>query len=211
MTQLTVTDIVAYAHTPMRCLRLTHSPLILLPKVLILSSLSRSLALTLGLVAVRMPSVVIPRPSDLALVHIFILSCSPNACRQIVSNISIMDVIYLVILVLFMECPWVAQVSAHKGPQEIHWPSRLRPQIPRFHDFPFLLNPPFSQSPVLADPSFSLRAMAPRKAKQPLESSSVATAAAVGRPNVKDASRHSSAHPVGLSGARSKVTFLCPL
>ena len=53
--------------------------------------------------------------------------------------------------------------------------------------------------------------MAPRKSKQPIEPSSVATCAAVGRPNVKDASRRSSARPVGLSRARSKVTFLGPL
>ncbi|KAF8498050.1 hypothetical protein F5888DRAFT_1802953 [Russula emetica] len=67
------------------------------------------------------------------------------------------------------------------------------------------INPPFSrfpislESPVLTDPSFSLRAMAPCKTEQPLEPSSVAAPVAVGRANAKDASRCSSACPIGSS------------
>ncbi|KAF8491491.1 hypothetical protein F5888DRAFT_1807437 [Russula emetica] len=91
-----------------------------------------------------------------------------------------MDVIYLVILVI----------------------SRGVPAInPPFSRFPISL-----ESPVLTDPSFSLRAMAPCKTEQPLEPSSVAAPVAVGRANAKDASRCSSACPVGSSLTQPKAT-----
>ncbi|KAF8488729.1 hypothetical protein F5888DRAFT_1809490 [Russula emetica] len=91
-----------------------------------------------------------------------------------------MDVIYLVILVI----------------------SRGVPAInPPFSQFPISL-----ESPVLTDPSFSLRAMAPCKTEQPLELSSVAAPVAVGRANAKDASRCSSACPVGSSLTQPKAT-----
>jgi hypothetical protein len=50
--------------------------------------------------------------------------------------------------------------------------------------------------------------MAPCKTEQPLEPSSVAAPVAVGRANAKDASRCSSACPVGSSLTQPKVTFL---
>jgi hypothetical protein len=51
--------------------------------------------------------------------------------------------------------------------------------------------------------------MAPGKKKQPLEPSSAAAPAAVGRPNAK-ASRRPNARPIRSSRAQSKVTFLVP-
>ena len=104
-----------------------------------------------------------------------------------------MDVIYCLVFFFLWCLSWSARLgSAGLGPRAIHWPSKFNPT-----------DPPFSQSPVLTDPLFSLRAMAPKRALEP-------PSAAVGRSDAK-ASRRPKARPVGSSRTRSKVTFLGPL
>ena len=134
---ITVDSTLTYAHTPKRCLWLADSSLILLPKVLISSLLSRSLALTLGLAAVRMPSKCCSQAQATWRFHTFsfwVTRASPQCLpMDRIQRGNIMDVIYLAILVPFVKCPWVAQ----DGPQEIHWP--LGSTNPQFSRFPISL------------------------------------------------------------------------
>jgi hypothetical protein len=117
--------------------------------------------------------------TDYSLQHlIFTLSRSPNACRQTGSNVNIMDIIYNVMDVIY-----------------------ILGGVP-----PFLLGLLFSRPPVLTAPPFCLLAMALCTTDQLLESSSVAAPVAVERLNV-EASRYSSALPVGLSRTQSNVIF----
>ena len=126
--------------------------------------------------------------------HTLTSSRSFNACRRTASDVNVMDVIYFLVFFWFflVECAWVADHKQYIGLRD------SSPQIPRSLGSPFLLNPPspFSQSPLLTDPPFSLCAMAPPKTKRPPEPSSNAKA---------------SRRPVRESRNRSKVTFLGPL
>ncbi|KAF8484319.1 hypothetical protein F5888DRAFT_1811957 [Russula emetica] len=97
-----------------------------------------------------------------------------------------------------MESAWYDKFIEAISP---HVPSLIIAINPPFSRFPISL-----ESPVLTDPSFSLRAMAPCKTEQPLEPSSVAAPVAVGRANAKDASRCSSACPIGSSLTQPKAT-----
>jgi hypothetical protein len=114
---------------------------------------------------------------------------SPNACRWTTFDVNIMDVIQFVFfLVIFVECVAQVQSSNHRD---------LRPPKSPTLSIPISLF--FFHSP-------SLCAMAPGKAKQPIEP---AAPAAVEQSKAKT-SRRTNARPIGSSRTRSKATLLVP-
>jgi len=118
-----------------------HWP-ISLPKVLILSSLSHSLALN---ILKKNPVFGSKTTSDKSTTHFEPLT--PNVCRWTTSNTIVMDVIYHF---FSWSVPGKSRITSNTLALGFQAPN------PRSFDSPFLLNPP-----VLTDHPFSLRAMVP--------------------------------------------------